>query len=47
MDGQALARSSPLREETAEVMGAVLPGPITGTAETLDDNDETMCMETP
>ena len=47
MDGQALARSSPLTEETAETMGAVLPGAITGTAETLDDNHETMCMETP
>ena len=47
MDGQALARSSPLTEETAEAMGAVLPGVITGIAETLDDTDETMCMETP
>ena len=47
MDGQALARSLPLREETDDVMGAVLPGPITGTAETLDDNNETMYMQTP
>ena len=47
MDGQALARSSPLGEETAEVMGAVLPGAISGTAETLDDNNETMYMQTP